>query len=375
MCYIVWGSPKGSPFFFNQLALLPLHFGVSGCVYAMLIVYICSDQKPLAMKEIALLIHKDVVLSTISGTLDMLEHTNRFLEACDKPRAFSVTLVGESASNDLLPVAAPYIKYCRYTDLASADLIIVPAFFGEPDAIFAEHRALVDWLGEKHEQGFEVASLCSGAYFLGEAGLLTGKSCTAHWRDIEDLKRRYPETRFLSRMVMTDEGGLYTSGGAFSSFHLVLYLIEKYCGREMGIWASKMFSLDMDRESQAYFAVFQGQFRHHDEQILTAQDYIDKNYSLPISVEQMAVQINMSLRNFIRRFKTATQNTPLEYLQRVRIEAAKKALEVGNPTVTSLMYDSGYQDIKTFRKVFKRITGLTPIEYRKKYSRTMPVFQ
>ncbi|TDW95746.1 GlxA family transcriptional regulator [Dinghuibacter silviterrae] len=325
------------------------------------------------MKEIALLIHKDVVLSTISGTLDMLEHTNRYLEASGKPRAFSVTLVGESASNDLLPVAAPYIHYCRYTDLASADLIIVPAFFGQPDDVFAGHRSLLDWLRRMHDEGNEIASLCSGAYFLAEAGLLEGRCCTAHWRDIEDLKRRYPDTRFLSRMVMTDQDGLYTSGGAFSAFHLVLYLIEKYCGRDMGIWASKMFSLDMDRESQAYFAVFQGQFRHQDEQILTAQEYIDKNYNEPLSVEQMALQINMSLRNFIRRFKTATQNTPLEYLQRVRIEAAKKALEAGNPTITSLMYDSGYQDIKTFRKVFKRITGLTPIEYRKKYSRTLPV--
>lgn len=325
------------------------------------------------MKDIAILIHKDVLLSTITGALDMLEHTNRYLAAQGKPRAFGVTLVGENATNNLLPVAAPYIKYSRYSDLDAADLIIAPAFFGDPDTVFAEQRVLIDWLRDMHGRGFEVASLCSGVYFLGEAGLLTGKCCTAHWRDIEDLRRRYPDTRFLSRMVMTDQDGLYTSGGAFSAFHLVLYLIEKYCGRDMGIWASKMFSLDMDRESQAYFAVFQGQFRHTDEQILNAQEYIDKNYSLPISVEQMALHINMSLRNFIRRFKTATQNTPLEYLQRIRIEAAKKALEVGNPTITSLMYDTGYQDIKTFRKVFKRITGLTPIEYRKKYSRTIPV--
>jgi transcriptional regulator GlxA family with amidase domain len=326
------------------------------------------------MKEIALLIHDDVVISTISGTLDMLEHTNRYYEAQGLPRAFQVILVGESSSNDLLQIAAPYVRYCRFSELQSADLIIVPAFFGDPDAIFSKHRALVDWLGDMHRRGFEVASLCSGAFFLGEAGLLMGKCCTAHWRDIDELRRRYPDTRFLSRMVMTDQDGLYTSGGAFSAFHLVLYLIEKYCGREMGIWASKMFSLDMDRESQAYFAIFQNQFRHHDEQILTAQDFIDKNYSLSISVEQMALQINMSLRNFIRRFKSATQNTPLEYLQRVRVEAAKKALEVGNPSITSLMYDSGYQDIKTFRKVFKRITGLTPIEYRKKYSRTIPEY-
>lgn len=325
------------------------------------------------MKDIAIIIHKDVVLSTISGALDMLEHTNRYLEASGKPRAFSVILVGESETNSLLPVAAPYIRYCRFSDLEAADLIMAPAFFGAPDTVLAEQRALLDWLRDMHQRGFEVASLCSGVYFLGEAGLLAGKCCTAHWRDIDDLRQRYPDTRFLSRMVMTDQDGLYTSGGAFSAFHLVLYLIEKYCGRDMGIWASKMFSLDMDRESQAYFAVFQGQFRHTDEQILNAQEYIDKNYSLPISVEQMAMHINMSLRNFIRRFKTATQNTPLEYLQRVRVEAAKKALEVGNPTITSLMYDTGYQDIKTFRKVFKRITGLTPIEYRKKYSRTIPV--
>ena len=320
------------------------------------------------------MIHEDVVLSSISGTVDMLGHTNQYLQAMGEPPAFKVWLVGSGDRNDLFPLAAPYTQYKPYRELENADLVIVPAFVGDPSHILEKYKSLLDWLREFHAAGHDVASLCSGAYFLAQAGLLNGKSCTAHWRDMEDLMLRYPATNFLSRMVMTDEGGIYTSGGAFSSLHLVLYLIEKYCGREMGIWASKMFSLDIDRESQAYFAVFQGQHRHSDEQILGAQAYIDKHYNLPISVEQIADQINMSLRNFIRRFKSATQNTPLEYLQRVRIEAAKKALERGNPSITSLMYDSGYQDIKTFRKVFKRITGLTPIEYRKKYSRTIPMY-
>ena len=131
-----------------------------------------------------------------------------------------------------------------------------------------------------------------------------------------------------------------------------------------------MFNIDLDRVSQSHFVVFQGQRQHDDEAILKAQTFIETNYHLPISMEQIAEQTNMSKRNFIRRFKNATQNTPLEYLQRVKIESAKKALEKNTDDVTSLMYNAGYNDVKTFRKVFKQITGLTPLEYRKKYRRS-----
>jgi transcriptional regulator GlxA family with amidase domain len=171
----------------------------------------------------------------------------------------------------------------------------------------------------------------------------------------------------LPDTIITDHNGIYTSGGAFSSLNLILYLIEKFCGREISLQLSKEFSIDMDRITQSHFAVFQGQRNHNDTQVLKAQTFIEKKYNQEISVEQIAAHANMSKRNFIRRFKNATNNNPLEYLQRVRIESGKRLMESGERNILSIMHNAGYNDIKTFRTIFKRITGLTPQEYLKKY--------
>ncbi|OIQ66573.1 HTH-type transcriptional regulator CdhR [mine drainage metagenome] len=269
----------------------------------------------------------------------------------------------------MLPINPLFVTYCLAAELKKPDLIIVPAFYGDRDSMLKKHKDLINWVSTKYHEGSEVASLCSGIYFLAEAGLLPGRSCTAHWSDMEDIVRRYPDVNFLSDMVITDQEGVYTSGGAFSSLNLILYMIDKFCGREVGVWASKMFSLDMDRISQSHFAVFKGQRKHNDDDVLKAQTYIEENHHLPLTIDDIAARANMSKRNFIRRFKKATKNTPFEYLQRVKIEAAKKALEKGSQSINLLMYDAGYNDIKTFREVFKKITGLTPQDYRRKYNR------
>lgn len=321
------------------------------------------------MKTISLLVYEDVVLSALSGPLDILISTNKLLEERGKPPAFQVELVSEKRKNIQLHQPARFICHKILAEAKRTDLVMAPAFNGSPELILEKNRALVEWIKNMREAGAEVASLCYGSYFLGEAGLLSGKPCTSHWMTVEDMQKKYPDAKVLPDVVITDQEGIYTSGGAFSSLNLILYLVEKFCGREVGIQISKMFSIDMDRVSQAHFAVFQGQREHEDEEILNAQTFIEQNYHNEISVEQIAERTHMSRRNFIRRFKKATHNTPLEYLQRVKIEAAKKALEKSAQNISSLMYDVGYNDAKTFRNVFKRFTGLTPQEYRGKYSR------
>jgi transcriptional regulator GlxA family with amidase domain len=325
------------------------------------------------MREVALIIHEDVTLSTVTGAMDMLIHTNNLYQHSGKPLPFKIVLACQQPQDHLITISSPYVSYNTFTELTKPDLIIVPAFYGNRDEGLVKHKKTINWIKDRHTKGSEVASLCSGIYFLAEAGIISGRACTCHWSDAEDMKRRYPENNFLSDMVITDQEGIYTSGGAFSSLNLVLYLIDKFCGREVGVWASKMFSLDMDRITQSHFAVFKGQRQHNDDEILKAQTYIEENHHLQINMDEVAEHTNMSKRNFIRRFKKATQNTPFEYLQRVKIEAAKKALEKGAQNINLLMYDAGYNDIKTFREVFKRITGLTPQDYRRKYSRAAAV--
>jgi len=320
------------------------------------------------MKNISLLVYEDMILSCISGVLDIFNAVNRFLTETGKDPAFRIEMVGLKPEMPI-PLLPGLVPYKTLKEVTQTDLAIVPAFNGSPDDILTKNKAFLGWLPVMREAGAEIASLCFGSYFLAEAGLLDGKSCTSHWMAIEDMQSRYPKVEVLADKVITDEDGIYSSGGAFSSLNLVLYLVEKNCGREVSIWASKMFSIDLDRVTQSHFAVFQGQHRHDDEEILRAQQYIEQNYHLPITIEQIAEQTYMSKRNFVRRFKSATQNTPIEYLQRVKVESAKKALEKNNENISSLMYDAGYNDIKTFRKVFKRFTGLTPQDYRNKYSR------
>jgi len=322
------------------------------------------------MRNISVLVYEEVILSCITGVVDILTTTNRFLEDCGKESAFNIALVSEHTMSPVVYGHAG-VSYQTLDEVNNTDLVIVPAFNGSPDVILEKHKPLLGWIKKMNNAGAEVASLCLGSYLLAETGLLNGKICTSHWMAIEDMKLRYPKVSVLADKVITDQDGIYTSGGAFSSLNLILYLVEKSCGRDISVWASKVFSIDLDRVNQSHFAVFQGQHRHTDEEILKAQLYIEKNYHLPISIEQIAEQTYMSKRNFVRRFKNATQNTPLEYLQRVKVESAKKALEKNAENISSLMYDAGYNDVKTFRKIFKRFTGLTPQDYRNKYCRAL----
>ncbi|UGU17393.1 helix-turn-helix domain-containing protein [Sinomicrobium kalidii] len=321
------------------------------------------------MKKISLLVYKDAVLSALSGAVDIFLGTNRFVEGMGLSAPFELELVSEKTRNIQLFAPARFICHKTLTEVTNTDLVIVPAFNGDATGVLQKNRALVEWIGTMKERGAEVASLCFGSYFLAEAGLLSGKPCTSHWLAIPDMQQRYRDIDLMPDMVITDKDGIYTSGGAFSSLNLILYMVEKFCGREVGVQVSKMFSIDMDRVNQAHFSVFQGQHQHEDGEILKAQEYIEENYHTALSVDNMAERANMSKRNFIRRFKNATQNTPLEYLQRVKIEAAKKALERKTESINVVIYDVGYNDLKTFRKIFKRVTGLTPQDYRRKYSR------
>ena len=146
-------------------------------------------------------------------------------------------------------------------------------------------------------------------------------------------------------------------------------MIEKYYDRQTAIFCAKVFQIDIDRQSQSAFAIFSGQKSHDDDMVQKAQAYIEKNIHEKISIEHLSVQFSAGRRNFDRRFIKATGNTPLEYAQRVKIESAKKAFENTRKTVNEVMYDVGYTDPKAFRTTFKKITGLSPVEYRSKYNK------
>jgi transcriptional regulator GlxA family with amidase domain len=326
------------------------------------------------MKKISLLIHEDVYSSSVAGVIDLFDGANWCLREFGKPPAFKLELVSEKVKNIQLDAPAQFMCYATLEEVIETDLIIIPGFNGEPGSILKKNAALVSWIKEMNNSGSEVASLCVGSFFLAEAGLLNGKIATSHWAATDAMRSTYPLIQVRSDRIITDQEGIYTSGGGFSSIKLILYLIEKFCGREAAIWISKRFSIDIDHVSQSHFAVFTGQHQHNDHEILKSQAYIEQNYSTNISIDEVSGLTNTGKRNFIRRFKAATHNTPIEYLQRVRIEAAKKALEEKDWQLDEIMTRTGYEDIKTFRMIFKRMTGLSPRDYRKKYSRNLNAF-
>ena len=321
------------------------------------------------MKHVSILITNDAVLASIADPRIMFTGVNEFLEAVGKPPIFNVQLVGLSKEVKLHSGLFSVHTDELISNISKTDLIIIPAISGDMKVAIKKNEEFIPWIAKQHYQGAEVASLCVGAFLLAATGMLNGKECSTHWRFAEQFREMFPEVTLVDDRIVTEQQGLYSSGGATSYWNLLLYLVEKYAGRDMAITASKVYALEIDRKSQSPFIMFNGQKTHEDEPIKKAQEFIEANIAERISVEDLALKYAIGKRHFERRFKKATNNTPVEYIQRVKIEAAKKQLESGRKNVNEVMYDVGYTDTKAFRTVFKKITGLSPAEYRNRYQK------
>ena len=321
------------------------------------------------MRHISILIPHDAVMASIVDPRIIFTGVNDFLESAGKEPVFKVQLVGLTKEVQLHNGTFTVHADVLIGDVKKTDLILVPAIGGDLKTAIKKNEAFLPWIVDQYNQGAEVASLCIGAFLLASTGLLNGKECSSHWRTANEFREMFPEVTLVDGRIVTEQQGLYSSGGATSYWNMLLHLVEKHAGREMAIMAAKVFALEIDRKTQSPFIMFNGQKKHEDEPIKQAQEFIEKNVMDRISVEELAIKYAIGKRHFIRRFKKATNNTPIEYIQRVKIEAAKKQLENSRKNVNEVMYDCGYSDVKAFRTVFKKITGLSPIEYRNKYNR------
>lgn len=309
------------------------------------------------------------VIEAITPPFRTFNTANEFLTVFGKEPVFKVEYVG---LNEYVPAnnGEYTVKTDRLLkDVAHTDLLIIPPTFGDTDAGIQANAEAIPYFKKLHANGSSLASLCIGAFLLAETGLLDGKKCSTHWAHITEFREKYPNIEVEDGAIITEHDNIYSSGGASSLWNLILYLVEKFSDRETAVMISKYFALDIGRDNQSQFAIFRGQKNHGDAEIQKVQDYIEQQYEKRISVEELANLINTGRRTFERRFKDATNNTPLEYLQRVRMEAAKRFFEASRRNVAEVMYDVGYTDTKAFRDIFKKITGLTPIEYRNKFAR------
>ncbi|MBP0903735.1 GlxA family transcriptional regulator [Mariniflexile gromovii] len=321
------------------------------------------------MKKVCILVPESAVIEAVADPQYMFSTANQFLQANGQSALFEVNLVGQHKevkfNNGMFSVHTNLLL----DDVEETDLIIIPALFGDMKKAVDLNKNAIPWILKHYKNGAEVASLCVGAFLLASTGILNGKKCSTHWAFYNEFKETFPEVEVMDGSILTEENGVYSSGGANSYWNLLLYLLEKYTNRDTAILASKYFAIDIDRESQAAFMMFTGQKDHNDLEVKKVQEYIEEHYQDKITVEDMTQLVGVSRRSFERRFKKATDNTIIEYHQRVKVEAAKRSFESSRKNITEVMFDVGYTDTKAFRNVFKKLTGLTPIEYRNKYSK------
>lgn len=320
------------------------------------------------MKHVSILLLQHLNLAGMENARQGFLETNAYFEMKGLPPIFKVELIGldkqVKLNQGLYTIQADRL----ISEVEHTDFIVIPPIQRDIGGAIKENRAFSPWITQRYKNGAQVASLCLGAFILGSTGLLEGRKCATHWRAAREFRKLFPGIELVEDKILTDEQGIYTGGGAFSSANLLLYLIEKTAGKDAAVYCSKIFQVDMDRKSQSPFIIFKGQKDHPDDEVREVQCIIEKNYGEKLTVGELCKKAGIGRRTLERRFKKATGNTVLEYIQRVKVEAGKRELEHGRKTVNEVMYEVGYSDTSAFRKLFKKITGMTPVDYRSRYN-------
>ncbi|MES1964998.1 helix-turn-helix domain-containing protein [Psychrobacter sp. AH5] len=322
--------------------------------------------------EVIILGFDGVLGSVLSGALDLFSFTGvswqRFLDLEVQPR-FRVQIaslggVDIRASNRLIIQA-----HCDISKVASCDLLLIPTIGDSIDKVLRQNAPLLPHLQRLAATQADIASNCSGAFLLAAAGLLDGKIATTHWGYADKFKADYPQVNLQENQFVTQSGNIFCAAGGSAFYDLALLLIERYCGREVSTQVAKTQIIDSKRGSQNSYINVTLHKPHSDTLIKQVQEFIENNFEQPLQVSELAAMINVTPRTLNRRFQACVAMRPIEYIQAVRIEQAKRLLESGEVTIKSLAYQVGYSDISSFTRLFKRATELTPKEYRDKFSR------
>src|SRR5882724_5614010 len=326
------------------------------------------------MKKVSILVPEGTAAVAVTGPLDILMQAGKFWMSLDRKRKepyFKIELVSLDKRTVKSLGDYPIACHTQAEKVRKTDLILIPSVQGEYKKQIRLNEKFIRLMREQYKKGAEIASFCTGSFLLAATGLLNGKRASTHWMAFGEFRQLFPEVDLVSDKIIVDEGKLYTAGGATSFLNLTLYLIEKYCGRETAVFISKSMLIDMQKAPQNAYAIFSGQKDHNDEVILKVQRFIEDNVGKKIGIDDLTDVGLLSRRNLVRRFTEATGNSPKEYIQRVKVEEARRLLEFGNETTQEIIYKVGYDDHVTFRKLFKKYTGLLPGEYRRKFTQPL----
>lgn len=321
-----------------------------------------------------------VLGSALTGALDLFSFTGvswqRFLDEPVEPR-FNVQIaslggVDIRCSNRLIMQA-----HCDIAKVLDCDLLLIPTIGDSIDKVLSQNSKLIAHIKRLANTKADIASNCSGAFFLAKAGLLDGKVATTHWGYASKFKADYPlvdlqENQFVTQSKIASKsqsGNIFCAAGGSAFYDLGLLLIERYCGREISTQVAKTQIIDSKRGNQNSYTNVSLHRPHSDPLVKQVQEFIEENFRQPMQVSHLATMVNVTPRTLNRRFQACVAMRPIEYIQAVRIEQAKRLLELGDVTIKSLAEQVGYDDISSFTRLFKRATELTPKEYQEKFSR------
>ena len=322
------------------------------------------------MTDVTVLFLDEMFPSTAIGPMEVFRHAGALwnvLTGTQPSPYFRVTTAsvdGRAVSCDgpiqVRPAAA-------LKDIRKTELILIPSTGISLDDVVERNAPVVPWLRRWHKRGAAIASVCSGVGLVAATGLLDGKRATTHWGLAERFREKYPAVRWMPELMITEDHGLYCGGGVNASLDLALHLVERFCGHDVAMQSAKALLIETPRAWQAGFAVVPLKTEHSDETISNAQEWLHQNFHRNFPLEATAKRVGMSLRNFVRRFKQATGDSPLSYLQKLRIAAAKRLLESDHRTMQEISDAVGYQDVAFFRQLFERHTGASPSAYRQRF--------
>jgi transcriptional regulator GlxA family with amidase domain len=325
-----------------------------------------SDSSRLKVSLVAL---PESFLSCLIGLYDTFEMASTSIAPGRIP--FDVEIVAQSERVDSLTSRFPIVPHRTIDQVERTDLVVVPA--AVVDTVpwqIGRHPDALEWIRRMYGNGAVVSSTCSGALLLAETGLLDDQDATSHWNEAERFRTHFPDVRLdLTReLIVTGEDQRIVTAGAAAAWHdLALYLISRYSGPEAAQAVAKYFMLQWHTDGQTPYLSFDAHISHGDAAILRAQAWIDEHLREPDLLADLATAAGLAPRTFTRRFRQATGYSPSSYVQRKRVDEAKSLLERTRMPIEQICWTIGYDDPASFRRLFKRITAVTPGHYRRMF--------
>ncbi|WP_051947206.1 GlxA family transcriptional regulator [Muricauda sp. MAR_2010_75] len=320
------------------------------------------------MQKIGILAYQNCTASMLYGVADILSLANAQLLAQERDPLFAV----EIFTMDNQPVECfnglTIHPSHKLRTTRGYDLLYIPGFVGNEESTLEQEAKSIELIRSCFRKGSKLAAACNGNFFLAEAGVLNGKKATTHWALKEKFQSKYKEVRLQPEHIIVDEGNIISAAGVTAYFNLALFIVQKFGSKELSTSCSKVFLVDSGRRIQTPYQMYQTPKNHGDREVVHIQEWLEENYTEEIDNKKLELLSNLSKKTLERRFKKATGYTPLKYLQKIRIETAKKMLESLKLSFNEITWKVGYEDVSSFHKLFKADTGLNPIAYRRKFS-------